>query len=400
MVEPNTPAEAASALRVATEIGASVIPVGLGTKLGLGNRPRAADVLLSTAKLNRVIEHEPANLTVIVEAGLGLRELQARLAESGQLLPLGDLTGTVGGAVATNASGPLRLGYGTARDLLIGARVAVADGKLARAGGKVVKNVAGYDLCKLYIGSLGTLGVLVELAFKLAPLPTTRHTHLSAHADPISAQQMVGRLLRSSLRPLAADLLSPAAAASLGLPASGWTLAILVGGVAATARRQIDDLGRLALGVGTSSQEVIGSESSDDFWRRESALNEEGGPLLAKASVPVPDVPFAVEALGRAARRLGDPAIWARAGSGIVYARWSAAPTAQEASEVAEGLSGARREIAGRGGALVLESSPPLVGDRIDAWGDVGEALGAMRALKAQFDPSGTLNPGRFVGGI
>jgi len=397
---PTSPTELATALAAAGEAGAAVIPVGDGTKLRLGNRPRAADLFLSTAGLRRVIEHEPANLTVIVEAGMPVRDLQKRLADHGQFLPLGGLAGTIGGVVATNASGPLRLGYGTARDLLIGSRIATADGKLARAGGKVVKNVAGYDLGKLYVGSLGTLGVLVELALKLAPLPASRATHLSVHSGPTAAQEMAKSLLRSSLQPLAADLLSPAAAAALGLPSSRWTLAVLVGGVPAATRRQIYDLGRLALGSEGVTLDVLDSAASEDLWRRVTDLSDGDAYLSAKASVPIPDVPSAVDALTRHVPFLDAPLLWARAGSGIAYARWAAAPQGEAAVEIAEGLGRARRDLASLGGALVLEQAPPEVASRLDAWGNVGDALAPMRALKAQFDPRGTINPGRFVGGI
>jgi len=397
---PRSPTELAAALAAADRAGAAVIPIGLGTKLRLGNRPRAADLFLSTAGLRRVIEHEPANLTVIVEAGMPVGDLQTRLAEHGQFLPLGDLAGTVGGVVATNASGPLRLGYGTARDLLIGSRIATADGKLARSGGRVVKNVAGYDLGKLYVGSLGTLGVLVELALKLSPLPASRATHLSVHSGPTAAQEMAKSLLRSSLQPLAADLLSPAAAAALGLPSSRWTLAVLVGGVPAATRRQVDDLGRLALDAGGATLDVLNSAASEDLWRRATALGDGDAFLSAKASVSIPDVSAAVDALTRHLPFLDAPLLWARAGSGIAYARWAAAPQGELAVEIAEGLAGARRDLASLGGALVLEQAPPEVASRLDAWGDVGDAVAPMRALKAQFDPRGTLNPGRFVGGI
>ena len=401
VAEPTTPADLARTLGAASEVGAAVIPVGSWTKIRLGNPPRAADLLLSTTGLNRVIEYEPANLTVIVESGVVVRDLQAKLAEKGQFLPLGDLAGTVGGVVAANASGPLRLGYGTARDLLIGSRIATSDGRLARAGGKVVKNVAGYDLGKLYVGSLGTLGVLVELAFKLAPLPASRATHLSAHAGPAAAQEMAKRLLRSSLQPLAADLLSPAASAALGLLPPRWTLAVLVGGVPSAAPRQLDELGKLALGVGGDTLGVLEEPASDDLWRRVTSLGEGDAYLQLKASVPIAEVAAAAEALSSAAPSLGaPPVLWARAGSGIVYASWAAAPERATASVIAEGLARARRQLASLGGALVFEKAPREVVAGMDVWGEVGESLAVMRALKAQFDPRGTLNPGRFVGGI
>src|SRR5215213_7653709 len=178
--EPASAAEVGAVLELANASGAAVLPRGGGSRMGLGQPPRAADLLLSTQGLNQVIEYEPADLTITVEAGLGLDELQALLNSRGQFLaldPPSQAVATVGGLVASNASGPLRLQYGSARDIVIG--IANSNGVLTKAGGRVVKNVAGYDLNKLYTGSLGTLGVIVELSLKLHPLPERRATVLA-----------------------------------------------------------------------------------------------------------------------------------------------------------------------------------------------------------------------------
>src|SRR5262249_45858493 len=157
----------------------AVCPRGSGTKRGLGSPPRRCDLIVSTERLDQVVEYAPANLTVVAQAGVTLASLQQTLAPANQHLPLDPpfaSAATLGGIVATNASGPRRLGYGTARDLVIGTRVATTGGLLTRSGGRVVKNVAGYDLNKLYIGSLGTLGLIVEIGFKIAPRPALQTT--------------------------------------------------------------------------------------------------------------------------------------------------------------------------------------------------------------------------------
>src|SRR5215472_3526133 len=177
VLSPGTEAELANALQLANEAGAAVVPRGGGTKLGWGNPPARADVVLATARLDRVLEHAWADLTVTVEAGCTIRTLQQTLAQHGQRLALDPLwpeKATVGGILSTNDSGALRLRFGSLRDLIIGVKIALPDGTLARSGGKVVKNVAGYDLPKLVTGALGTLGVITCATFRLHPLP--RHT--------------------------------------------------------------------------------------------------------------------------------------------------------------------------------------------------------------------------------
>src|SRR4051812_47178313 len=176
-------AEVSQVVREANESNQVVIPRGGGTRMGLGFPPTAADVLLHTTNLDRVVDYEPADLTLTIEAGATLEEVQELLRPEGQFLaldpPLASQS-TLGGIIASNASGPLRLAYGSARDLVIGTRVVNADGISTKAGGRVVKNVAGYDLNKLYIGSLGTVGIVVELSFKLWPLPHAEATLLAS----------------------------------------------------------------------------------------------------------------------------------------------------------------------------------------------------------------------------
>src|SRR5262249_19957438 len=197
----------------------SVIPRGGGTRMTLGFPPRAADLVVQTEKLHEVVEYEPADLTVTVQAGMRLSELQERLRAEGQMLALDPAAAdraTIGGLIAANASGPLRFMYGTARDLVIGTRVVNADGIVSKAGGRVVKNVAGYDLNKLYVGSLGTVGVIAELSFKLHPLPQAQGALLATFSSADDAASAVSALVRSPLGLAAIELLD--AGAADGLP--------------------------------------------------------------------------------------------------------------------------------------------------------------------------------------
>ena len=196
--------ELSAAVRAASQAGATVIPWGGGTRMSLGFPPRAADLVVQTERLSEIVEYEPADLTVTVQAGMRLADLQARLRAEGQMLALDPAAAdraTIGGLIAANASGPLRLLYGTARDLVIGTRVVNADGVISKAGGRVVKNVAGYDLNKLYVGSLGTVGVIVELSFKLHPLPQAQGMLLASFASAEDAAAAIAHADALPARP-------------------------------------------------------------------------------------------------------------------------------------------------------------------------------------------------------
>src|SRR5258708_6536249 len=204
-VTPASREELAEALHAADSRGQAVAPVGAGTQLDLGMPPSRLDLVIETTRVNKVVEYEPADLTVTVEAGLRFADLQKQLAEQGQFLALDPPAApgaTIGGLIATNASGPLRFAYGTARDLVIGTRVANPDGTVTHAGGRVVKNVAGYDLNKLYIGSLGTLGIIVPLSLKLAPVPPATHTIVGPCADVKAAPALINAVVQSPLSPM------------------------------------------------------------------------------------------------------------------------------------------------------------------------------------------------------
>src|SRR4051812_7525379 len=250
-------AEVSQVVREANESNQVVIPRGGGTRMGLGFPPTAADVLLHTTNLDRVVDYEPADLTLTIEAGATLEEVQELLRPEGQFLaldpPLASQS-TLGGIIASNASGPLRLAYGSARDLVIGTRVVNADGVATKAGGRVVKNVAGYDLNKLYIGSLGTVGIVVELSFKLWPLPPGQGTVFGSF-DAESLARVLSGLLRSPLGPMSLEALDAAAAqATLGAdPGPGrWLLAARYGGSERALVRQLSDTERLFAEAGSA----------------------------------------------------------------------------------------------------------------------------------------------------
>lgn len=409
---PATYAEAAAALLVADRLELKVAPRGAGTKVGIGMPPIGCDLIISTERLNQIVEYATANLTVTAQAGLSLAALQATLADGHQYLPLDPPhadRATLGGIAAANASGPRRLGYGSARDLVIGTQAATTTGKVVRAGGRVVKNVAGYDLSKLYIGSLGTLVLLVELGFKVAPRPEAQTTVVGRFASLDQVQAAVGRVVRSPLLPSALDLLNAPAAARLSgadRPDArhGYLLAGLGEAPGGALRRQRDDLVKMFREAG--ADEAAAVDDSDRFWSR---LIETVGPsgssgaIRAKISVPIGAVATATGRAEAAFGALGErPCIVGRAGTGVLTVEWPPVELAagKQADTVAAALQTLRGQIRELGGSLVIEDCPLALKSQLDIWGEIGPALGMMQRLKKALDPKATMNPGRFVGGI
>lgn len=414
---PASSPEVAAALAVADRLGLAVSPRGSGTKVSLGNPPRAVDLIVSTEKLNRVVEYAPANLTLTVEAGARLAEINAVLAPHRQFLPINPSfveRATLGGILAANANGPLRLGYGSVRDLVIGTRAATTSGTVVKAGGRVVKNVAGYDLNKLYVGSLGTLVVLTEVSFKLAPLPEAQTTVLGRFARLDALGEALRQIVRSPLMPTALDFLNGPAVAALSLSelrnraseADGaYILAARGAAPGGGVGRQREGIIRILQTAGAQEIVDLDDDRSARFWERvveRPVQSTEPNGVRARVSVPIGEGAGTVATIE--ARPLGGfhPAIGGAAGSGVYFVTWNLpAPTsAALGEEVARGLADLRDAIRTRGGSLVIEAAPAEVKAAVDVWGDVGASLVLMKRLKAALDPNSTLNPGRFVGGI
>src|SRR5712691_6547230 len=275
VVAPANVKQVAQIVALTSQHGLTLMARGGGSRTNLGAIPEQIDVLLETNRLTRLLEHEAPDLTCHVEAGLTLAALQAQLATKGQWLafdPPDAGQATLGGLLASNASGPKRLRYGSARDLVIGLHVVQANGEVARSGGRVVKNVAGYDLNKLYIGSLGTLGVIVEANFKLQPLPVAERTLLLTYTNASEAMQTVIAILGSMLTPSALELIDGGAASDMSdffrinLPTNGYTLAIDFEGGMATIDRQIDETRLLARKHGALLGDDLTGEAQERFW--------------------------------------------------------------------------------------------------------------------------------------
>lgn len=383
VVEPGTPEEVAEVLHSADEAGLAVVPRGGGTKLEWGNPPARVDLILSTARLANVVEHAWADMTVTVEAGCTVAALQDTLARHGQRLaidPLWPEWATVGGILSTNDSGVLRLRYGGLRDLVIGMTLALADGTLAASGGKVVKNVAGYDLPKLATGALGTLGVITRATFRLHPLPHHTRTVSVQASTPETVQMLLDVIQDSTLAHAALQV-------RIG-PKSAPLVDVLLEGTEAGIAAQALTFEALAKET-TSIAAIDPWVARQDLWPLRADTRD---CIVAKVSMLPSRMGVMLEKLAGLASEARWTAVLQATGLGNI--RIEAGPT-----QLSSILPDLRAALEADGGSLVILRQPENL-DGLDAWGNPGDALPLMRALKRQFDPRGTLNPGRFWGGI
>ncbi|MBB2745615.1 UNVERIFIED_ORG: glycolate oxidase FAD binding subunit [Microbispora rosea subsp. rosea] len=388
---PESAEEIAAVMRVCAAHDLAAVATGGGTKLHWGAPPARCDVLVDLCCMNRVPEHAAGDLVVRAQAGVTVEALARTLAEGGQELALDvPVPGTtVGGLLATGIAGPRRFRHGTARDLLIGVTVVLADGTIAKSGGKVVKNVAGYDLGKLFTGSYGTLGIIADATFRLHPLPAARAWVTATVERPVTE---TGRVMS------AADVLLTAVPAVTESPLEpsaveiDWpdvdgpcTLAVLVEGAAAAERAKTlcELLGETA--------EV--TEEPPPWWNRLPSPDDDA---LLELRIGVSSLPLMLPALGEAAHASGvRPAIRGSLAAGTLHIGLRALP-----HEIAGFVGLVRDDAEGMfDGRVVVLAAPQEAARRLDRWGRVG-ALPLMRRVKERFDPDRRLSPGRFLGGI
>ncbi|MDQ3820518.1 MAG: FAD-binding oxidoreductase, partial [Acidobacteriota bacterium] len=402
-VSPASVEEACEVLRLASSEGWKVLPAGSGTWLDAGNPLERAPVIVSTRRMNKVIEHEPADLVARAEAGVKLSALNAELARAGQWLPLDPPdqgSASLGGVVATGLGGAQSLGYGSPRGHVIGMRVALADGRTIKAGGRVVKNVAGYDLCKLFTGSYGTLGLILELTFKLRPLPFYTKT-VAANGPLYSLLRAARSILNARLLPVAVELLSSGAASRIGVPNEAAHPALLVryAGTKGTVAFQTEETIRLL----HDEDAKISSYASDDdesYWRGLCALAlEHKGELIWRANVlPSQLQVFLNQVLNDgndgSADLTSSSSLWhAGVGDGRLRVIRSESSDAVSYASLLDGLRARARES---GGSLVVESAPAEIKHSIDAWGLTGGTVPLMRRIKDRLDTANIFSPGRL----
>jgi len=417
---PETAEQIAAALRICSEVEAAVTTWGGGAAMRIGNLPRKLDVVLGLNLLNRVIEHDAANLTLTVQAGISLTDLRESAADQKQFLPFDaphPSRATVGGTIAANLNGPRRSSYSAVRDLVIGMKVALASGEQIKAGGKVVKNVAGYDMCKLFVGSLGTLGIITEATLRMSPVPQTAAT-LVATGTPLSVTDLANELARSQLTPTAVFISNSQANESETLarfgrtcpePVEGgkgegilkeidrandnWQLAVWSEGFEENVHRHLRDVQATAERIGLKL-DWLRDESHQQYWNeiRDFPLRSER--LIYRVTVPRAAVTEVMKAIADWKTADFDPAIVSDAAVGTI---WIAAAANRASVEQFPKLITLARE---RDGHAVTFAGPPSCKQGVDVWGSLPPGFSLMREIKRQFDPKGILNPGRFLGGI
>jgi glycolate oxidase FAD binding subunit len=413
---PDSTREASAVLQAAAELGLAVVVRGAGTRLDWGAPPTRCDLIVDTRLLDTVLEHAAGDLVVRVQAGVRLERLAAVLAQAGQRLALdppagagdGDAGGTVGGLIATGVAGPLRLRFGHPRDLLIGITVVRADGAIARAGGKVVKNVAGYDIGKLLAGSYGTLALITEATFRLHPRPAAASYVSLECADPAAAQAALLTAASSPLAPAAAELDWPAAQAPI-------SVAVLLEGDAEGVAERAARMRDLLAGVSAEKS------TTPSWWGRGPAVAGDG--TVLRIAFWASQLAAVLRTVRTAAAQAGlDPAVGGSGAAGVLHAAvpQDAPPTAvaqfvaglraalsdglasPDAVQTGSGVADASRVVGADtivGASVVVLCAPPTVREAVDLWGPV-PSLALMRAVKDQFDPEHRLAPGRFAGGI
>lgn len=405
VVAPATVEEAAQVVALTNQHRLKLLARGGGSRMNVGGLPEQIDVLLETNRLARLLEYESPDLTCHVEAGMTLAALQAHLAKHGQWLaidPPDAEQATLGGILASNASGPKRLRYGSARDLVIGLRVVQANGEIARSGGSVVKNVAGYDLNKLYIGSLGTLGIIVDANFKLQPIPAVERTLLLTFTNAHDAMQSVIAIMGSLLTPSAIELIDAGAASDMSdffgltLPTNGYTLAINYEGGQVSVDRQVDETRLIGRKQNALMSDDITGEAQTRFWNV--VREHTQGTVTCKAVMLVTEVAAYLQKVQQICQRHElEAAIIAHAGNGILYIELR---PGDATTRLMKAIAELRTHAQDARGSLVVERCPIDLKRRINVWGEPGSDFYLMQRLKQQFDPEGTFVRGRFVGGL
>jgi glycolate oxidase FAD binding subunit len=381
VVEPGSVEEISAVMKLASREGLAVSPRGGGTKSGWGAQPRSLDLVLSTARMDTIFEHVPGDQIVRTQSGVKLGTLQEELAEANQMLALDppEKEATVGGVVAANTSGPRRYKYGTVRDLIIGITVVLADGTVAKAGGKVVKNVAGYDLSKLFTGSFGTLGVIADANFRLHPRPESTRSVAVEVESPQAARDAAQAIVHSQVEATAIEL--------------HW----------GEETKQISVLLE-SIPDGIGAKEEAASFLLKSFGKVRT-LDEEaddlGAPSTAcevdlKIGAPPAELASVLDSILNAAERRGAAvSMTGHAGTGVTYAGLSG-----DEDDLVAAVEEMREIRTRSGGSVVVRGAPASFKEKVDVWGPAGDYLGLTRRVKEKFDPGYFMNPGRFIGGI
>ncbi|CAM3724549.1 FAD-binding oxidoreductase [Alicyclobacillus pomorum] len=394
VVEPDNELQVSEVMRLAQQERWTVCPIGAGTQLSAGS-PEDVDIILAMGKMNRILAYSPEDMVVTVQPGVSLNTLQAVLREHQQMLPLDPILAdeaTIGGVVATGASGPRRVLYGTVRDMVIGLRTVYPGGEVVRTGAKVVKNVAGYDMTKLFTGSFGTLGVLTEVTFKLRPLPIHRETVvLSGSASAMD--HLRKKVVDSYLIPSRFEVTSGGWQQVAGESHGNWNMSVDCDENESSAADQTAQLKQWADELGLTCT-VFRKDSADEWW---DVYHRQL--LEAETVVRIGAPPSTLTAIG--ASVFSDVSVDAyRLSLGVGHGVGRLYLRGLTADKVVHIVEAVRKQAVECGGHAVVEKAPLSVRNKVDSFGATGSVEGLLRGIKASIDPQGILNPGRFVGGI
>jgi glycolate oxidase FAD binding subunit len=403
IVCPQSVADLGDVVRRAAAEGQALYPIGGGTMLGLGFSPSRPGWAADLRSLNSIIDYPARDMTITLQAGVPIAELRRVLAVENQRLPV-DVPhadrATLGGALATNVSGPRRYGSGTLRDYVLGLTTVNDEGREVKAGGRVVKNVAGYDLCKLHIGALGTLGVITQATLKVRPIPEACAL-VTLGCDAAGLEALLERLHNSRTRPGCLEVLNTEAAsavaqaANVALPEAAWAAVVGYEDGADAANWQVRQLMQEVLPAGVRGLEARAGAACRSLWQ---ALAEAVDPLDARLSFKANLLSGAVASFCLYAAELSAGLrLHAHAGSGIVYGHFSGDLTLERLQEMLKGLQDAAEAAQGN---LILPRCPPEWKRSLPVWGRPRGDAWLMREVKAKFDPRGLFNPGRFIDGI
>jgi FAD/FMN-containing dehydrogenase len=439
---PESLAQVSQVVKMAQKEKWAVLPWGSGSKIGVGNPPSRLHLVISTNRLNKIIDMDTANLTVTAQAGVKFRDLQTSLAgkenrcylpyESPNtvsdepvcadrehmgcfipMMPPFSHSATLGGIIAANSSGPVRLLYGLPRDMVLGVRYVAADGKIVGLGGKTVKNVSGYDMCKLMIGSRGSLGILGEMTLRLLPVPERFGTCLLSFSSLDEASRFVDQIFETRLLPSAVELLNGRAngllleEGALEMDGDGYAVAVGLEGFGEAVERMGAEFEEMASASGAQNDVYLPDEPHRIFWDAYSNLvpklsAQYPGMVSMKLNYPISrylDVIQWVESLS-GEQELAH-ALQAHTGNGVTMVHFLLEPGDEKSADrvvsVAEKLLEKCQSMSGN---LVVEKASARIKERLPVWGAPPQDLVIMKRIKAQMDPSGLFSPGRFVGGI
>ncbi len=409
VARPTSPQEISEAMSVASQHGLTTSPLGGRTRTALGNVPESLDLAIDMTGVNQVLAHNAADLTATVEAGIRISRLQEVLAEHGQFLsidpPLPDRA-TIGGTLAVGWSGPMTWQNWSPRDIVIGMRTVMADGTITKTGGQVVKNVSGYDMARMHIGALGTLGIIAEVSFKLTPLPARQATVMATFDSDESCLDAALAVFGSSLVPLAISTLhgQQPSAGGRGAGEARPSLMVQVGGRARSVRRQTDDVAAICNRFGALSNAVIDGDDSAIMWRRigDTGWADETPPLAGiRASVLPADTPSVLASMQNTEGPSG--LRWratTQTSQGVIDIHWLNVDGEASTEHVSAAISKTIKAVQRVGGTTAVTHAPTPIKETLDVWGQPTSAIDTMRNLKRQYDPDRLLNPGRFMGGI